>query len=78
LLESAYERERSLALADITVPTVVIHGSHDAIVPLKIGEQMARAIPGAELVVLEGAGHAPTMTRPHEVVAAIERHFLQL
>jgi len=77
LLESAYERECSLTLADITVPTLVIHGSRDAIVPLKIGEQMARAIRGAKLVVLEGAGHAPTMTRPQEVVAAIERRFLQ-
>jgi pimeloyl-ACP methyl ester carboxylesterase len=54
LLESAYERELNLALAHITLPTVVIHGRQDAIVPLKIGELLARAIPGAELVVLEG------------------------
>jgi pimeloyl-ACP methyl ester carboxylesterase len=76
LLESACEREFNLALSDITLPTVVIHGRQDAIVPLKIGEQLTRAIPGAELVVLEGVGDAPTMTRPQEVVAAIEQRFL--
>jgi pimeloyl-ACP methyl ester carboxylesterase len=75
LLENAYERDSSVALADITVPTLVLHGRQDTIVPLKIGELTARAIPGAELVILEGVGHAPTMTRLQEVVAAIEKRF---
>jgi len=75
MLESAYEHESKLPLADITVPTLVICGSKDAIVPPKVGEQIAKAIPGAELVILEGVGHAPTMTSPEKVVEAIEAHF---
>lgn len=59
-------------LAAITVPTLVIHGSRDAIVPLPVGTATAAAIPGAELVIIEGAGHVPTITRPTQVVGAIE------
>jgi pimeloyl-ACP methyl ester carboxylesterase len=75
LLESAYEREFNLALSDIAVPTLVIHGSEDVIIPMNVGKQIAESIPDAELLILEGAGHVPTMTRPQEVVAAIERRF---
>ncbi len=59
-------------LAGVTVPTLVIHGSRDAIVPLNVGEATAAAIPGAQLHIVDGAGHVPTMTRPLEIVAAID------
>jgi pimeloyl-ACP methyl ester carboxylesterase len=75
MLESAYEREFNLALTDITVPTLVIHGSNDVIIPMDAGKHIANAIPDTELVILDGVGHVPTMTRPKEVVAAIHRRF---
>ena len=78
MLESAYEREFEIALGNISLPTLVIHGTKDTIVPLKLGQQIADAIPDAELVVFEGTGHVPTMTRPHEVVAAIQRRFREI
>jgi pimeloyl-ACP methyl ester carboxylesterase len=53
--------------AAITVPTVVVHGDIDGVVPFAVGEYLASAIPGARLVRLEGAGHAPTVTRPLEM-----------
>jgi pimeloyl-ACP methyl ester carboxylesterase len=59
-------------LSALAVPTLVIHGRLDAIVPLSAGGAAAAAIPGAELVVLDDAGHVPTMTRPREVVDAID------
>ena len=39
------------------MPTLVIHGDEDPILPLPHGEATARAIPGAKLVVLRGVGH---------------------
>jgi pimeloyl-ACP methyl ester carboxylesterase len=39
------------------VPTVVIHGEDDPLVPLRAGVATARAIPGAELVKVPGMGH---------------------
>ncbi len=75
MLESAYERKFDIALTDIAIPTLVIHGSKDVIIPMDVAKHMANVIPDAELIILEGAGHVPTMTRPQEVVAAIERRF---
>ena len=44
-------------LAEITVPTLVIHGTDDPLFPLPHSEALAREIPGAELLVIDGLGH---------------------
>lgn len=59
----------------ISVPTLIVHGAADAIVPVEHARSLAELIPDAELVVLDGVGHVPTMTRPNDVVAAICRRF---
>jgi 3-oxoadipate enol-lactonase len=72
LFECYLERkEPPVALDRVAVPALVIHGTADAIVPPSVGEWMARSIPKASLVRIEGAGHVPTVTRPREVVEAI-------
>ena len=62
----------SPALESIAVPTLVVHGAHDAIAPLAQGQELAARIPHAELMVLDDAGHVPIITRPAAVAAAIE------
>jgi pimeloyl-ACP methyl ester carboxylesterase len=42
---------------DITAPTLVVHGDHDPLLPLPHGQAVRNAVPGAELLVLQGAGH---------------------
>ena len=49
-------RER-LAKLDATTATVVIHGSADPLITPSGGEATAKAIPGAELIIIEGMGH---------------------
>jgi pimeloyl-ACP methyl ester carboxylesterase len=44
-------------IAQITAPTLVIHGKSDALVPPGNGELIAKRIPGAKLVLLEQASH---------------------
>ena len=45
-------------VAKVTVPTLVIHGDSDAVVPFEVsGKRAAKAIPGAKLVVIEGGPH---------------------
>jgi len=44
-------------LGEIAAPTLVLHGSDDPLFPLGHGEALARAIPNAELVVIDGLGH---------------------
>ena len=48
---------RTAALRQLEVPTVVIHGEADPLVPLRAGIATARAIPGAELLRISGMGH---------------------
>ncbi|MFL5999010.1 MAG: alpha/beta fold hydrolase [Streptomyces sp.] len=59
---------------DITAPTLVVHGDHDPLLPLPHGEALHDAVRGAELLVLEGAGH--DLPRPvwDAFVSALERH----
>jgi pimeloyl-ACP methyl ester carboxylesterase len=44
-------------LNEITAPALVIHGTADPLFPFGHGEALARGIPGAELLPLEGVGH---------------------
>jgi len=63
--------DRTPQLQELDMPTVVIHGSDDELVLPTGGEATAKAIPGAELVVIEGMGHdLPTAAWP-QVVDAI-------
>lgn len=48
---------RKQALASVRVPTLVIHGKEDPVIPVEAGIDTARTIPGAELLVVEGMGH---------------------
>jgi pimeloyl-ACP methyl ester carboxylesterase len=49
---------RRAALRRVTTPTLVVHGDLDPLVPLAAGIDTAASIPGAELLVLKGMGHA--------------------
>lgn len=53
-------------LANITVPTRVVVGSEDVIIKVDDAQALARAIPGAELSVIDGAGHLPNVECPDE------------
>jgi pimeloyl-ACP methyl ester carboxylesterase len=58
-------------LSAIRQPTLVLHGDADRLVPLEAARRLASTLPDARLVVLNGAGHVPTMTRPREVAREI-------
>jgi pimeloyl-ACP methyl ester carboxylesterase len=49
--------DRTPALRRLQVPTTVIHGTDDPLIPFRGGVATARAIPGAELVAIPGMGH---------------------
>ena len=48
-------------LPKLKVPTLVIHGEEDQLIPVAEAKAMAAAIPGAELVIVPGAGHLPNL-----------------
>ena len=51
------QKNRKTALGSVAVPTLVIHGTDDPLVPLECGKDTAEAVPGAELMIIEGMGH---------------------
>jgi pimeloyl-ACP methyl ester carboxylesterase len=67
--------ERDLdALVELGVPTLVLHGTADLVLTVEHGRTLAEAIPGAELVVVDGMGHD---LQPHYVPTVLE-HLLPL
>jgi pimeloyl-ACP methyl ester carboxylesterase len=60
-------------LPSIDRPTLVLCGRQDALTPLDRHEEMAAAIPGAVLEVVEDCGHLSTLEKPAEVGRALRR-----
>lgn len=58
-------------LAGVSVPTLVLQCTDDAIAPVAVGEYVRDAIPGAELVLLDATGHCPNLSAPEATTAAI-------
>jgi pimeloyl-ACP methyl ester carboxylesterase len=61
-------------LGEIAVPTLVIHGTADPLFPLPHGEALATAIPGAELLVIDGLGHELPPWAWDDVLPALIAH----
>lgn len=63
---------RNSKLKDVTIPTLVIHGDADPLIPVEAGKDTAQAIPGAELLLIEGMGHSiPDEVAPQIIQAII-------
>jgi pimeloyl-ACP methyl ester carboxylesterase len=62
------------ALATVRTPTLVIHGDVDPLVPLACGLDVAKSVPGAKLLVVEGMGHALPISMWPQIIDAIVAH----
>jgi pimeloyl-ACP methyl ester carboxylesterase len=65
---------RRPALAKLALPTLVIHGDRDPLVPVEHGKDTAEAVPGADLLIIEGMGHNLPREAWPSIVAAIAAH----
>jgi len=68
---------REQDIRDLRLPTLVIWGGRDRLIPPAYGRRFAADIPGAKLVVFDSLGHVPQEEDPVATVAAV-RDFLQL
>lgn len=66
-------RDLRTELGELDVPTIVLAGEKDVITPPGLGEELARLIPGAELVVLDGIGHLSSLEDPDTVAFHLTR-----
>jgi pimeloyl-ACP methyl ester carboxylesterase len=65
--------DRTKAIGRITAPTLVVHGTADVLVRPSGGKATARAIPGAELMMVDGMGHALPRGVWPRIIDGIER-----
>lgn len=63
--------DQQATLRLIKVPTLVLCGAHDNLTPVRKHQFMAELIPEAELLVLDSAGHLPTLEAPDAVNTAL-------
>ena len=77
-----YRRQEELAAARvdrrpdlprIACPTIVVCGRDDSATPLFLSEEIAAAIKGSELIVIEQCGHLITMEKPDETNAILRK-----
>lgn len=59
-------------VAAVKAPTLVVHGSHDRVIPVSAARELARRRPDWRLQVIEGAGHVPMMETPDQFLAALD------
>jgi pimeloyl-ACP methyl ester carboxylesterase len=70
---AAVRADRRPDLPKIKCPTIVVCGRDDAATPLFLSEEMAAAIKGSELIVIEACGHLISMEKPEETNAILRR-----
>lgn len=58
-------------IARISVPTLIIHGSLDRVIPVAAAYELHRKRPDWELEVLEGVGHVPMLETPDRFIQAL-------
>lgn len=73
MTRSLAEADLREMLAQIQVPTLLIYGDKDVRSPLDIAREIHRQIPGSELVVIPGVGHACNVEGPDRFNAEVRR-----
>jgi pimeloyl-ACP methyl ester carboxylesterase len=66
-----YDRSLPGMLEKVGIPTLVVWGGQDQIIPMECGELYQRAIPGATLRLIEQCGHWPQFERPQELARLV-------
>ena len=69
--------DRRPSLSSIKVPTLVINGADDPLIPVEGGKETARVIPGARLLIINGMGHDMPKGVWAEIVNAISKNAVQ-
>ncbi len=74
-LDALAEENLTEDISSINFPTLLVHGSLDIVCPVGASRYLMDKLPEAELKIIEGAGHAPFLTRPKEF-NTIVRNFI--
>lgn len=76
-IEAAQQIDWPAKLAELKLPTLLIHGEKDALYSTDGMEYAQSIIPNSKLVILDGSGHLPAMVRPFDVAKVIDDFFAE-
>lgn len=74
----AHRPDSTPLLGQIGVPTLVIHGQNDQIIPVESARKMAQAVPDWQLALVPGAGHLSNLEHPEFFNRALETFLKEL
>ena len=63
-------------LDKVHVPTLIIWGREDLLIPLAMGEQLHKEIAGSQMIVIDGTGHIPMLGKPAEFNEAVTKFLM--
>jgi pimeloyl-ACP methyl ester carboxylesterase len=65
-------------LSELESPAMFVWGACDRIIPPGFMRHVAKWLPGAEQIVLEGCGHVPQVERPEQTIGLLQRFFARV
>lgn len=75
-LQACATHDTSARLKDLTMPTLVLHGTDDQMLPVENGPLIASRIPGSSLEIFDGVGHLFFWERPDRSAELVREHAL--
>jgi pimeloyl-ACP methyl ester carboxylesterase len=73
-LQACLAHDTSARLRELAVPTLVVHGTDDQMLPVENGRQIARLVPGSRLEIFDGAGHMFLWEQPDRAAELVRSH----
>jgi 3-oxoadipate enol-lactonase len=73
-MQACAAHDTNARLGELEMPTLVIHGSADQLLPVQNGRLIASRIPGSQLEIFDGIGHMFFWERPQRSVELIQAH----
>jgi pimeloyl-ACP methyl ester carboxylesterase len=73
-LQACLAHDTSARLRELTVPTLVLHGTEDEMLPVENGRQIARLVPGSQLETFDRVGHMFVWEQPDRAAELVRSH----
>ena len=73
-MQACMAHDTSARLGELSMPTLVIHGSEDQMLPVENGRLIAERVPGAQLEILDAIGHLFFWEQPERSAELVRAH----
>ncbi|MFI4985284.1 MAG: alpha/beta fold hydrolase [Solirubrobacterales bacterium] len=73
-LQACMAHDTNARLSELTMPTLVVHGTDDQLLPVQNGRLIASRIPGSQLEILDGVGHLFFWEQPKHAAELVRAH----